>query len=198
MNFRLFKRNCGNINLELLCRDNSGTYFKTIGYYEFEKGGFLSSGKLSVTILKEFEQDYKELKNSNNLDDHGVKVNFMSIKESGLIAAFSRETIENVKIMYREKKQGVSQEVADLIGPFPHLHAMQFDKSLVSNGLKIDLLFSMDGFPQSFLDDEYKVEGGLGAYFQNEKGLSLNPVVEHKENYDRFYKMGLFSALNND
>src|ERR1017187_7117917 len=69
MNFRLFKRNYGNINLELLCRDASGIYFKTIGYYEFEKGGFLSSGKLSVTILKEFEPDYKELKNSNKLDD---------------------------------------------------------------------------------------------------------------------------------
>lgn len=198
MNFRLFKRNYGNITLELLCRDSSGIYFKPIGYYEFEKGGFFSSGKLSATILKEFEDDYIELKKSNNLDDHGIKVNLMDMKESGLIAAFSREAIENIKVMYKQKKQGVSQEVADLIGPFPHLHAMQFDKSIMSNGLKIDLLFSMDGFPQSYLDDEYEIEGGFGAYFQDEKGLEASPTVEHKENYDRFHKMGLLSGLNND
>lgn len=30
MSFRLFKTKYGNINLEMLCRDNSGMYFKPI------------------------------------------------------------------------------------------------------------------------------------------------------------------------
>lgn len=196
MNFRLFKSEYGNINLELLCQDSNGMYFKPIGFYEFEKGGFFSSGKLSLTILNEFVDDYKNLKNSNQISDNGINVVFMTLKESCLIAAFSRETIETIKAMYREKEIGVSKEVAAIIGPFPHLHAMQFDKHIFSNGLKIDLLFSFDGFPQCFLDDEYKIEGAFGAYFKNVNGFSLNPIVEYKSIYDKFHKMALLSALN--
>ncbi len=196
INFRLKKYNEGNINLEMLCRDDSGIYFKPIGFYEFVKGGLFSSGKLNVTILLEFVEDFNKLKKENEIDDSNIMVNFLSIKENGIIAAFSRETVENVKIMYQQKAKGVSKEVADIIGPFPHLHAMQFDKALISNGLNIELLFSMDGFPQCFLDDKYGIEGGFAAYFKTSNGFNLNPTVEHKYNYDRFYRMGLLSAFN--
>ncbi|HRA73962.1 MAG TPA: hypothetical protein PLB11_14200, partial [Flavobacterium sp.] len=79
--------------------------------------------------------------------------------------------------------------------PFPHLQAMQFDKYLTINGLQIELLFSMEGFPQFFLDDEHNVQGAFGAYFKDENGLSLNPSVQYKSNFDKFYRMGLFSAF---
>ena len=193
MSFRLFKTKYGNINLELMCRDNSGMYFKPIGFYEFEKGGFLSSGKLSVTIMNEFKDDYNSL---NGISPSNVEVKFMNIRESGIIAAFSRETFEIVKEMYQLKANGLPQSVIDQIGPFPHLHAMQFDKSLNSNGLDIDLLFSFEGFPQCFLDDEYGVQGPFGAYFKDENGYSLSPMVEHKHNYDKFLQMGLLSVFN--
>jgi hypothetical protein len=196
MNFRLFKSEHGNINLELLCQDSNGMYFKPLGFYEFEKGGFFSSGKLSLTILNEFVDDYKNLKNSNQISDNGINLIFMSIKESCLIAAFSRETIETIKIMYREKEIGVSKEAVAILGPFPHMHAMQFDKHIFSNGLKIDLLFSFDGSPQCFLDDEYKIDGAFGAYFKNANGFSLNPIVAYKSDFDKFSKMGLLTALN--
>lgn len=193
MSFRLFRTKYGNINLEMLCRDNSGMYFKPIGFYKFEKGGFFSSGKLTVTVLNEFKDDYKSV---SGINPTNTEVEFMGIRESAVIAAFSRETIEMVKEMYRLKANGLPQAVIDQIGPFPHLHAMQFDKSLNSNGLNIDLLFSMDGFPQCFLDDDYGVEGAFGAYIKNENGFSLNPTVEHKNNFDKFHQMGLLSAFN--
>ncbi|WZL88260.1 hypothetical protein VS868_11695 [Salinimicrobium sp. 3283s] len=192
LSFRLLKTKYGNINLELLCRDNSGMYFKPVGFYEFEKGGFFSSGKLVVTVLNEFQEDYNSW--SGTVPKNVLKVKFMNIRESGIIAAFSRETIETVKEMYRLKTKGLPQSVIDQIGPFPHLHAMQFDKSLNSNGLNIDLLFSMEGFPQCFLDDDYGVQGAFGAYFKNDNGYSLNPIIEHKTNYNKFYRMGLLSA----
>lgn len=196
INFRLKKYKEGNINLEMICRDDSGIYFKPIGFYEYVKGRLFSSGKLKVTILHEFVEDFNKLKEENQIDDSDIMVYFLSIKENGIIAAFSRETVETVKIMYQQKAQGISKEVADRIGPFPHLHAMQFDKALISNGLNIDLLFSMDGFPQCYLDDEYGIEGGFAAYFKTSTGFNLNPTVEHKSNYDKFYRMGLFSAFN--
>lgn len=193
MSFRLFKTKYGNINLEMLCRDDKGMYFKPIGFYEFEKGGFLSSGKLIVTILNEFKDDYE---NMTGVNTSNVDVKFMDIKESAVISAFSRETVEKVKEMFQLKENGLPQSVIDRLGPFPHLHAMQFDKSLNSNGLNIDLLFSFEGYPQCFLDDEYQVQGAFGAYFKNENGYSLNPMAEHKSNYDKFHKMGLLSAFN--
>jgi hypothetical protein len=187
ISFRLFKAKYGNINLEMLIRDNSGMYFKPIGFYEFE------NNDLTVTVLNEFKDDYYSVDGINPLN---VEVKFMNMRESALIAAFSRETFEKVKEMYRLMENGLPQSVIDQIGPFPHLHAMQFDKSLYSNGLKIDLLFSMDGFPQCFLDDEYGVQDAFGAYFKNENGYSLNPMFEHKGNYDKFYQMGLLSVFN--
>ena len=193
ISFRLFKTKYGNINLEMLCRDNGGMFFKPIGFYEFEKGGFFSSGKLVITILHEFEEDFKKLRGINSTN---LTVRFMNLRESAIVSAFSRETVNMVKEMYRLKAIGLPQTVIDQIGPFPHIHAMQFDKSLNSNGLNIDLLFSLEGFPQSFLDDDYGIEGALGAYFKNDNEFSLNPTVEHKNNFDRFHKMGLLTAYN--
>lgn len=193
MSFRLFKTSYGNVNLELICRDSTGIYLKPIGYYEFEKGGFLSSGKLTVTILNEFSEDYHSL---NQINPNNVDVKFMNIKESGIIAAFSRETFEMVKEMYRLKSNGLPQSPIDRLSPFPDLQAMQFDKSLNSNGLNIDLLFSFDGYPQCFLDDEYGIQGAFGVYYKKENGYSLNPTVEHKFNFDKFHQMGLLSVFN--
>ena len=66
MTFRLFKTKLQNINLELLTTDDKGMYFKVIGYYcDYVKGGFFSSDKLNVIILKEFEEDFKKLNNIN-------------------------------------------------------------------------------------------------------------------------------------
>ena len=182
-----------------------------IGYYDnYVKGGFFSSDKLNVNILNEFKNDFEELV---NLNIQNLNVKYMDIEESGIIAAFARETIQQVHKMYKQKEIGVSEEVARRIGPFPHLHAMQFDKSLTANGLQIDLLFSIDGHPQCFLDDKYDknnntgnldifdliknsdFKGALAGYFKDENGLNLKPTVYHKNNFDRFYKMELFSAF---
>lgn len=194
MNFRLLNTRNGNINLELLVTDNYGMYFKVIGFYKiFEK----NTGKLEVTIMNEFEDEFEEFEELENFNPENLKVLYMDIEESGLIAAFARETIQQVQLMYKEKTTGVSEEVAKTLGPFPHLHAMQFDKYTTVNGLKIELLFSIDGFPQFFLDDEYNIQGAFAAYFKDENGLSLNPGIQYKQNFDKFYRMGLLSAFKN-
>ena len=160
MNLRLFKATAGNINLELLCRDNGGMYFKPIGYYEFIKGGFLGmNNKLIVYLLKEFAPDYDKLTRNGLSLTNLAEVKFLSLKENGLIAAFSRETIELVKIMFGNKDRSESQsdnsEQARQFRLYPHLRHVRLDEALISNGLKVDLLFCQEGYPQSFLDDEY-------------------------------------------
>ncbi|MCP9199024.1 hypothetical protein MKO06_03830 [Gramella sp. GC03-9] len=193
MTFRLFKTEFGTINLELLCSDKTGMYFKPIGFYSFIKRGFLNPDKFTITVLNEFKEEYKSL---NLKTPNKFEVEFMDLKESAVIAAFSRETVEKVEEMYQLKAKGLPQSIIDQIGPYPHLHAMQFDKSLNSNGLDIDLLFSMDSVPQCFLDDKYNVQGAFGVYLRDNNGYDLRPTVEHKNNFDKFYKMGLLSVFN--
>ncbi|MBE7635129.1 hypothetical protein F7642_12430 [Tenacibaculum finnmarkense genomovar ulcerans] len=184
MTFRLFKAKFGNINLELLCSDAKGMFFKTIGFYQLESDEFSSSEKLTLTILNEFVKDYKSL---TNLTSSNISLKFMSIRESGIIGAFSRETVEQAIEILKEKQSEQH---------FTHAELQKYDKSLHSNGLKIDVLLAFDGNPQSYLDDAYEVNGAFGIYLINEKGLKLNPTVEHTNNYWKFYEMGLLSAFN--
>jgi hypothetical protein len=44
------------------------------------------------------------------------------------------------------------------------------------------------------LDDEYGLCGAIGAYMPSEQGLSINPIVEYKELFDKFAQMKLLSA----
>lgn len=181
MNFRLFKTNEENINLELLTTDNNGMYFKVIGFYTKD------TEKMNVTILNEFEDAFEEL---IDLDTQNLNVRYMDIDESGLIAAFDRETIQAVQIMYSQMEKK-SFGVFSPLGQF----ALSFDKSLTANGIKIDLLFSFEGFPQCYLDDDYNIEGAIAGYTKDENGLKLSPTIQYKNNFDKFYKMGLFSVF---
>lgn len=178
MTFRLFKAKYGNINLELLCSDARGMFFKAIGFYQLE------NEKLTLTILNEFVKDYKSLP---NLATSNINLKFMSIRESGIIGAFSRETVEKAIEIHQEKQSKQH---------FTHSELQKYDKSLHSNGLKIDVLLAFDGNPQSYLDDAYEVNGAFGVYPLDERGLKLNPTVEHTNNYWKFYEMGLLSAFN--
>ena len=193
MTFRLFKTKLQNINLELLTTDDKGMYFKVIGYYcDYVKGGFFSSDKLNVIILKEFEEDFKKL---NNINKQNLNILFLSLKENALIGAFARETIQKVDIMYNQMKIEMLDQEINGFKQFAH-YAPSFDKSLNVNGLNIDLLFSFEGFPQCYLDDDYNVEGAIAVYIKDERGLKLNPTIEYMKDFEKFHKMGLFSAFN--
>lgn len=184
MTFRLFKTKFDNINLELLCSDAKGMFFKAIGFYRLENDRFSNYERLTLTILNEFVNDYKSLP---NLASANINVKFMSIRENGIIGAFSRETVEKAIEIHQEKQSKQH---------FTHSDLKKYDKSLYSNGLKIDVLLAFNGNPQSYLDDDYQVNGALGTYPVDEKGLKLNPTVEHSDNYWKFYEMGLLSAFN--
>lgn len=185
IDFRLFKTNEENINLELLTTDNNGMYFKVIGFYTKD------AEKMNVTILNEFEDAFEEL---IDLDTQNLNVRYMDIDESGLIAAFSRETLQNIHFMYNQMEKEMSNQAIGGFKPFRQF-APSFDKSLIANGIKIDLLFSFEGFPQCYLDDDYNIEGAIAGYTKNENGLKLSPTIQYKNNFDKFYKMGIFSVF---
>lgn len=189
--FRLYSTKYGTINLEMLCRDKNGMFYQPIGFYEYNDGQ-IDIRKLTITVLNEFKQDFQS---GIEINKTNIEVKFMSILESGIISAFSRETLEKVKEMFQLKEKGLPQSVIDRIGSAPHLINMQFDKSLMSNGLNIDLFFAFDGLPQCHLDDVYGIKGGFAVYNKNENGYSLGPATEHQANFEKFEQMELFTAF---
>ena len=93
MNFRLFRTKSATINLELLCRDDMGYYFKPIGFYE-QKNGFLGglNKKIEITLLNEFYNDYEYLLKNHEITLHPTNVKKLDIIFDFLIGAFSRES----------------------------------------------------------------------------------------------------------
>ncbi|MGB5983340.1 MAG: hypothetical protein WBG46_14455 [Nonlabens sp.] len=193
MSFRLFKTKYGNINLEMLCRDSKGMYFKPIGYYEFEKGGLLSSGNLTVTVLNEFKDDYNSV---GEINPTNTEVKFMNIRQSGIIAAFSKETFNAAQEMYAEKENSSYQSYTTLLSNYRPNNDAQYDKRIQSNGLIVELFFCEKGYPQSFLDDKYGLDGPIGAYHRENGQFSVSPMVKHLDIYEEFMEMGLLTVFN--
>ncbi|UOQ50687.1 hypothetical protein [Hymenobacter cellulosivorans] len=177
MPFRLFKVNEGTINLELMLNrrwgairreeigmvQNMTTYFKPIGIYKRDQ----ASGKLHIIILNEFEQVYLQM-TRNGLIKTENEVEMLSLEENAVIATFSMEAV----IEARDKK----------------------DKKLTINGLSMEIFMTGDGaYPQMFLDDKYRVNGPLGAYFANGP-YTLNPMMSVKATFDDLLSRNLLSA----
>lgn len=191
MTFRILKNKLGDFNIEFLCTDNQGSFFKTIGIYHLEKGGIFSPIKIEMTLLNDFKNFYDT---HSKVNTESIKTYFLDIYESTIIAAFSRETFNTVQEMYRLKDEAQSQAIINSIGSFPHLQAMQFDKSLISNGVKIDLFFSFDGYPQLYLDDEYDIEGAFAVYIKNTEGYKIHPTTMYDNIFRKLHQMELLEV----
>jgi len=183
MNFRLFLTSYNTINFELLSACDLGVYFKPIGF--FYNG-------LIAYILKEFEPALLILK-KNNVISELCNVNTLKIQENALIAAYSAEILSFVSDIFIEVKQrGFDLEFIDdtRINPFA-----KFDKKLIVNGLKVELLMSFQEFPQFFLDDIYNVEGAFAAYQLNQSGgIDLKGATIYQQAYQNLSKLNLLSA----
>jgi hypothetical protein len=177
MNFRLFTANDGNVNLELLAQNDIGMYFKPIGFYNNTNRGF------SVTVLKEFEEDYKSLKDSIN---NSILVNFLTIKENAFIAAASKDVLSIVIKMFKSPKYVK-------FAP-PTIGNMQIEK-IFSNGLIISISSSMMGSLETNLEgnEAEEIDDTLLIMYQNNDGISLHTT--DREFYDMQSK-GLLTALN--
>lgn len=183
MNFRLFLVG-ETINLELLASGQLGNYFKPIGFYD---------RNLNIHILKEFEADYENLKGKNSISNN-LTVNKLSLRENAVIAAFSIDVIITaLQVLNEVKEKGFEPEFRDGVMIPANL---RYDRQLIANGLNSELIMTFEGYPQFNLDDGYGLSGAIGAYIPNEQGLSINPIVEYKELFDRFAQMKLLSVYN--
>jgi hypothetical protein len=183
MNFRLLL--VGNtINLELLASGPLGHYFKPIGFYDRQ---------MNIYVLKEFETDIEELKSKGELiNDSSIKT--LSLRENAVIAAFSMDVIVTaLQVLNEVKEKGFEPEFRNGMMIPANL---RYDKRLMVNGLNSELIMTFEGYPQFNLDDDYGLNGAIGAYMPSEQGLSINPIVEYKELFDKFAQMKLLSAYN--
>jgi len=192
MMMRLFYSSGETINLEVITSSSSGyRYCKPIGYYTRENDLF------QLHILKEFEKEAEVLEISKLLPE-AFTLRKLSLKENAIIAAFSMETVVTALQAIKEKQNGNDQSGfnSELGIMIPEgAQNMQYDKSLMANGLKLELLMSMENYPQSYLDDEYNFEGPIGAYRPNSGGLNIDPIVGLENTFDRLKNMSLLSAF---
>ena len=183
MPFRLFLT--GNtINLELLTAGKFGNYFKPIGVYDRQ---------LNVYVLKEFEEDLNQLKYKKEISEN-VPFKTLSLRENGVIAAFSMDTITTAyQVMKEIEEKGFEPEFIEGIMIPANI---RYDKRFIVNGLNSELIMTFDGTPQFYLDDEYGLSGAIAAYSYSGQGLGSNPITVYKELFDKFAKMKLLSAFN--
>jgi hypothetical protein len=177
MSFRLYKPTADYINLELFTRisiEEQGLgnmrravmFLKPIGFFSKKKGA--SSESIEVTVLKEFEDDLKELIRLGKITSQ-IKVNKLSLEENALLAAFSIDAL-----MQAEKYQ---------------------DCSFQANGLDMDIYMTYDNeYPQSFLDDKYGLKGHIGAYFLRDENRRIDMNTSYKSLYWDLFKMSLMTA----
>lgn len=179
ISYRLFLSERGNVNLELMSRDDYGYYFKPIGYYTFNNLGNIEN----IYILKEFENAFKSIK--SNIEDEIIqKVNFLSLEENTYIGLCSRETSNLVKQMFNSPKYDMMNHM------FPDKFQVQ---NILSNGLTIQVRTSMMGALEAGLNDEnYELEEDTFVMYQNNDGISLHC---QEQAYMDLYNKGLLGAF---
>ena len=192
MSFRLFMPTDYNINLELLTNtpiDNKiepykvltmTTYLLPIGFYTWEKN-FLST-TISICVLKEYENIVHQLKMVNRLT-HSAKIEYLDFRANALIGAFSMYNLIEVQRIYKKMELASTFDISE------------YDKSFTSNGIKTDIVLSVDGIPQIFMKDESDKSVPIGGFPKKSNGISCAPVSELDGVFKKLYKMSLLSAF---
>lgn len=182
--YRLLKSEYGNINfeipIELLLNKNNELitntitdttpfkilfYYKPICYFDFS-----IENRLTMSILKEYEEDLLFLIDNGLKKDNKLFIKRLSLKENAVIASFTKEAS-----LYAEQIK---------------------DISFVSNGLNCDIYLTRWGdIPQVFLDDKYDLTGPIAAYLNNNGQKSANPIIEYQDLYNKLLSMGLLSVF---
>jgi hypothetical protein len=205
--YRLRKVNEGNFILESFCllqmnergelgpeySEDGGklydfTYWKSHGLYRIN----LESNDIKMYIPYELEADYYKITEQINSND--LSVYKFSLIENAVIAGFSKESLLQAHVMFKNlrgtKINSFFIEIQNRIVPIA-----AYDRSYNTNGLKVQMLLSYDGFPQMFLDDIHELEGPISAYHQIENGIDCRPITEYKETFDFFQRIEFLSAF---
>ena len=172
ISFRLYKPYDGVVNLEFLIRTNKNTFHQPIGFYKSDK----------IYLLNEFVESYIHLFENKIINK---KVNFLTVKENAVIAAFSIFAVENsIEILKNFEEDGK-----------PFFSLENYDKFLDINGLRCELLLCNEGYPQLFLDDKYNISGHIGAYIPNSNGLDLAWPHSIEKEYAELKRQELLTAF---
>jgi len=203
--FRLFKADAGNINLEISTKIQTNNneeidlpiigkgnlqkfirFFKPIGFYT-------KNNEIEITILKEFEEEYDFLINNNQINSN-VITHRLTLIENALLASFSADTFTYAfKALNELKINGMTSRFMpeyDMVIPAP----MLYDKKFIANGLNSELIMSLDGSPQFYVDDKYGIDGPFMS-FSMEAGTLSYAAYLYKELFQKFKQMNLLSSF---
>lgn len=93
MNFRLFSTKSDLVTLELFSRDDRGTYWKIIGFYDQK------TEKPEITILKEFEELTSQMISNNELQSQNY--NTLSTRKNAYLGGCSKQATDIVREMFK-------------------------------------------------------------------------------------------------
>ena len=93
MNFRLFSTKSDLVTLELFSRDDRGTYWKIIGFYDQK------TEKPEITILKEFEELTSKMISNNELQSQNY--NTLSTRKNAYLGGCSKQATDIVREMFK-------------------------------------------------------------------------------------------------
>ncbi|KAF5051400.1 hypothetical protein DSECCO2_419420 [anaerobic digester metagenome] len=182
ISFRLFRPTSSYINLEFLVSTPIGKYFQPVGLFD---------NNLNVYVLNEFANSYKKLKSEGYIT---TEAKFLDIKINAVIAAFSWQTILQVLQIFKEFS--VTGWDAEFKNGIMIPANLKYDKRYEVNGYNAELLFSLEGYPQFYLDDDHGLKGAIGAYIKDKNNeLSIHPTVDYKELYDKLDRLKLLTAF---
>lgn len=180
--FRLYKPTQTYVNFEFLASSPYGQYFQPVGLLDKD---------MNIYVINEYVEAYKELYASRRINEIAK---IIDKKTNAVIAAFSADTISHVTEVFREfNENGWEQKV--VLG-FVTNPARRYDRYFECNGLLCELVFSVEGYPQFYLDDKHELEGAIGAYIQAPDGtLNIHPTVEYKELVEELNRLQLLTAF---
>ena len=180
IDFRLLKTDGGTSNLEFLAVSESVRFFQPVCV--FSKGG-------EITVLKEFESSISSLN-----DLHQANVKKLSLRENAMIAAFSARAVVEVTDVFNEiDEKGFEKKYHKEIDVSVPAH-IRYSRSVVANGLEVDLHMTFSGYPQAKLDPKYELDQSIGVYRRAKGGLNLMPTDEFGPTFERMQRMDLLTA----
>lgn len=183
ISFRLVMINDNSINFEFGYNTPLGIYYKPIGYFNRNMQSYL---------INEFENTFTYL-SINELLEIDILPMALSLRENAVIAAFSIDTLLEVLKTFQEiSVKGYKAEFIDGIMIPPNL---RYDKKTIINGLKSELIMTYEGYPQFFVDDNYNINGAIGAYRLMNGKIKIDPIVDFSADHDKLYARSLLSAF---
>lgn len=179
---RLYKPTNQFINFEFLVSSKSGLFFQPVALFDI-------NGK--IILMNEYKEAYSKIKTNLFYTD---RTKFLTVQNNAVITAFSKEVFEHAYDILQEFNEfGLEPKITSDI----YISGQKrYDKYLIVNGMRCELIFCNLNYPQFFLDDEYGFEGHIGAYIQEKDGINVVPSISCKTTFDNMNKLKLLTAFN--